>query len=165
MARPLLSVAVALVAVSASACVSTPEAAELQRHAAQGPTLSAAEATEALQSYVEMVNEGLRGEGVEDLAEVTDPQCSCSGLVGMIRRGTAGGGEFVDATFTAEDLEVRSAEGSTAVVRARISVSAYQVRNPDGVLVDREPATSYRADYTLRTDGEQWRVVEVAPAG
>lgn len=162
MARPLLSVALALVSISASACMAMPDAAELQRRASEGPTLSGPEATEALRSYADMVNDALRGAGVESLAEVTDPQCPCAGLVDMIRRGTAGGGGFVDATFSAEDLEVRSAGGSTAVVRARVSISAYQVRNADGVLVDRQPAVSYRADYALRTDGDQWRVVDVA---
>lgn len=164
MPRRLLSCAVALVACSASACVSTPSAADLQRGAATGPRLSEADAAEALFSYVEMVNTGLRGEGVEELAEATDPQCGCYALVHLIEDRTDAGGSFVDAAFTAGDVTVRSTDGSTAVVRARIDVTAYQVRSPDGLVVERTPADSYVADYTLRTDGEQWQVVKVQPA-
>lgn len=165
MPRRLLSCAVALVACSASACVSTPSAADLQRGAARGPELTQPAATEALFSYVDMINAGLRGEGVDELADATDPQCSCYALVEMIEDGTDLGGGFVDAGFTATDVTVRSTDGGTAVVRAHVDVSAYQVRSPDGLLLEKKPADSFVADYTLRTDGEQWRVVEVQPAG
>lgn len=163
MPRRLLSCAVALVACSASACVSTPSAADLQRGAAQGPQLSESAATTALFSYVDMINAGLRGEGVEELADATDPGCSCYALVELIEEGTDLGGGFVDAEFSASDVTVRSTDGGAAVVRARVDVTAYQVRSPDGLLLEKTPADSYVADYTLRTDGEEWRVVKVKP--
>lgn len=163
--RPRTATVVALAAMSAAACVPTPDAADLQRGAAEGPTLSGEQAVDAVGSYVEMINEGLRGGGVEELAEVTDQRCSCYALVDMIEEGTTGGGELVGAEFSADDLSVRSAEGARAVVRARIGITAYRVRSADGVVVDRVPSESYVADYTVHTDGDRWRVVEVAPVG
>ncbi|HET7325784.1 MAG TPA: hypothetical protein VFJ14_00715 [Nocardioidaceae bacterium] len=143
--------------------MSTPSAADLQRDAAAQPELTERAAARALVSYVDLVNAGLRGEGVAELADATDPQCSCYALVELIEEGTDAGGEFVDAEFTASDVTVRSTDGATAVVRAHVDVSAYQVKSPDGLILDSTPADSYVADYTLRTDGEQATVVAVEP--
>jgi len=163
MPRRLLSSAVALVALSTGACVSTPDAVELQQEAERGPRLSESEARDALLSYVEMINAGLRGEGVEELAEVTSPGCSCRALVELVREGTAGGGAFERARFSADEVTVRSTGPGGAVVRARIEVTAYRVRSPDGLIVERVPADAYRADYTLRAQRDGWQVVQVTP--
>jgi hypothetical protein len=153
--------AAVLLAMAASGCVSTPDAADLVGGTGATPDLSESDAADALVGYVDLINAALRGESLPALADATDPSCRCYTLVRMIEEGTSGGGAFLDAEFTARDVTVRSAEGPTAVVRAHVSVSAYEVRSPDGVVVETVPAEEYVADYTLRSDGENWRVVDV----
>jgi hypothetical protein len=161
MSRARVCAAAVVLAMAASGCVSTPDAADLVREGGATPDLSESDAADALVGYVDLINAALRGESLPALADATDPTCPCSSLVRMIEEGTSGGGAFLDAEFTARDVTVRSVDGPTAIVRARISVSAYDVRTPDGVVVETKPAEEYVADYTLRSDGENWRVMDV----
>lgn len=161
MSRVTACAAAILLAIAPAGCVSTPDAADLVGEAGATPDLSESDAAGALVGYVELINAALRGEALPALADATDPSCRCYTLVRMIEEGTSGGGAFLDAEFTAENVTVRSAKGSTAVVRARISVSAYEVRSPDGVVVETKAAEEYVADYTLNSDGENWRVTDV----
>ncbi|MGH3384731.1 MAG: hypothetical protein ACRDO1_09160 [Nocardioidaceae bacterium] len=163
MYRSRLAAAVALMAVAVGACAETPKAADLQEAAAKGPEMSDSDATQAVFDYIDLVNDALAGEGTSDLSAATDPGCTCNALVDMIKNGLAGGGEFVGAEFSASKVKVTSTEPGQAAVRATVSITAYEIQTPDGLLVDERPAETYVATYVLHTDGDAWVVADVKP--
>lgn len=152
-----------LLATSA-ACAVGPRASQVQE-AEGAATMTEDQVVAYLNDYVDRINTALEGDGVSDLAEVTDPDCPCSALVTQIKSGTGGNGGFIGARFTAEQPEVLSLEGPTARVRAHISISKYTVKNTDGIVVARKPAAAFDAVYTLHsTTGGGWAVTDVQRA-
>ena len=140
------------VALLAAGCTATPSATELvAAQRATGGRVSEAEAAGAFLEYIGVVNAALRSDDVGALARMTASQCRCADLVALLDQRFDDGAEFVGAAFDAGD------------VRARVSVSAYEVHSADGLVIDSRPADEYVATYTVRSNGDSWRVVDVRP--
>jgi hypothetical protein len=153
------------VGLLATGCTATPSATELV--AAQNATdgrVSEAAAAGAFLEYIRVVNAALRSGDVEALAEMTASRCPCTDLVAVIDERYADGARLVGASFDAGELTVLARRGGQAEVRARVSVTPYEVHNADGLVVDTQPAQEYVATYTVHAGGDSWRVVDVRPA-
>ncbi|MDQ4008885.1 MAG: hypothetical protein M3211_12385 [Actinomycetota bacterium] len=152
-----------LLLVTTSGCFSTPDAADLvAEHERSGGRVREADAVAALVDYVGVVNQALRTGDTEALATMTAAGCPCRELVAFIDDSYADDAELIGAFFDVGELSVQGLSGRRARVRAGVSVSAYDVRNRDGLVVGSEPAQRYVAVYTLRRrDDGAWRVVDV----
>ena len=152
------------VALLAAGCTATPSATELvAAQRATGGRVSEAEAAGAFLEYIGVVNAALRSDDVGALARMTASQCRCADLVALLDQRFDDGAEFVGAAFDAGDVTVLHRHGDQADVRARVSVSAYEVHSADGLVIDSRPADEYVATYTVRSNGDSWRVVDVRP--
>ncbi|MPZ61606.1 MAG: hypothetical protein GEU93_09980 [Propionibacteriales bacterium] len=152
-----------LLTVSVGGCAAMPSAVDLVEANAQQSVVTAADARRAMAQYVQAVNRALRRGNVDDLLEVTAARCPCAQLVGFVRNSFDEGGELAGARFRVRDvtvLDVREGR-SEADVRAVVSISQYDVRTSDGIVVSTEPATRYTATYTLREAGGQWQAIDV----
>jgi hypothetical protein len=145
-------------------CSATPSASELvSAQTAASGKVSEAEAAGALLEYIRVLNTALRSGDPRALARMTAPHCPCEDLVAHIDDRYADGARLVGASFDAGELTVVHRKGAEADVRARVSVSEYDVHNGDGLVVATQPAREYVATYTVRRDGDTWRVVDVQP--
>lgn len=152
----------ALAAVAASGCASTPQAADLVAvQSGGGPGFNESEAAAAFLEYIGAVNDALETGDAAALDRVTDPACPCRDLVGFIGSRFAEGGAVEGASFDATGVTVVRRDRREAQVRATVSVTRYAVRSPDGLLVARQPAQRFVATYTLRALDDGWRVVDV----
>lgn len=157
-----LSSALAPLVLVVGGCSATPDAADLvAEQRTTGPPVSESEAAAAMLDYIDTVNEALRSGDTGELVRMTGAQCPCRDLVGLIHERFAGGAGLVGASFDAGAVTVLERQGQQADVRVRVSVSKYDVRNRDGLVVGSRPAQEYVATYTLRREDEQWRVVDV----
>jgi hypothetical protein len=153
-----------LAALATGGCAGGPDAADLVSHEA-GARVSEADAAAALLDYVGVVNAALGSGETDDLAAMTAPSCPCRDLVGLIDAGFADGGALVGAAFDVGDVTVLGVRARRARVRARVSVSRYDVRNRDGLMLATRPAQEFVATYTLRLRADAWRVVDVHQGG
>lgn len=143
----------------------TPDAADLvAEQAPSGPKVSEAEAAAALLDYIGTVNGALRSGDTDALAAMTGPRCPCRELVALIDDRFVDGAELVGASFDAGRVTVLDRRASSADVRAKVSVSGYDVRNRDGLRVGSRPPQDYVAVYTVQQQDDGWRVVDVRRA-
>jgi hypothetical protein len=126
-----------------------------------GPVVTESEAIDGLKDYLAAAGDAATSGDLTQLRDRTDPFCPCQSLVDYLDSAFTIGHHFDGVVYEASDLKVVGTGRGTALLRAQVQVSAYEVKNATGAVIDQQPAQSYEASYSLQRQGGVLVVVDV----
>jgi hypothetical protein len=151
-------------------CACGPRAADLgsSRHLGlnvepgTGPVVTETEAADGLKDYLAAAGDAATSGDLTQLRDRTDPFCPCQALVDYLDTAFEEGHHFDGVVYEASDLTVVGTGRGTALLRAQVNVSAYEVTNATGGVIHEQPAQTYDAAYSMQRQGGVLVVVDVS---
>jgi hypothetical protein len=126
-----------------------------------GPVVTETEAADGLKDYLAAAGDAATSGDLTQLRDRTDPFCPCQALIDYLDMAFKADHHFDGVVYEASDLTVLGTGRGTALLRAQVQVSAYEVKNATGAVIDQQPAQSYEAAYSLQRQGGVMVVVDV----
>jgi hypothetical protein len=126
-----------------------------------GPVVTESEAVDGLKDYLAAAGDAATSGDLTQLRDRTDPFCPCQDLVDYLDAAFKAGHRFDGVVYEASDLTVLGTGRGTAQLLAQVQVSAYQIKNATGEVIDEQPAETYEAAYSLQRQGGVLVVVDV----
>jgi hypothetical protein len=126
-----------------------------------GPVVTETEAINGFKDYLAAAGDAATSGDLTQLRDRTDPFCPCQALVDYLDTAFEEGHHFDGVVYEATDLTVLGTGRGTALLRAQVQVSAYEVKNTTGAVIDEQPAESYEAAYSMQRQGGVLVVADV----
>jgi len=126
-----------------------------------GPVVTETDAINGFKDYLAAAGDSATSGDLTQLRDRTDPFCQCQALVDYLDAEFKAGHGFDGVVYEASDLTVVGTGRGTALVRARVQVSAYEVTNATGTVIDEQPAQTFDATYSLQRQGGLLVVADV----
>ena len=126
-----------------------------------GPVVTETDAVNGFKDYLAAAGDSATSGDLTQLRDRTDPFCPCQALVDYLDAAFKAGHRFEGVVYEAPDVTVVGTGRGTALVRARVQVSAYEVMNATGTVIDEQPAQTFDAAYSLQRQGGVLVVVDV----
>jgi hypothetical protein len=126
-----------------------------------GPVVTETDAINGFKDYLAAAGDSATSGDLTQLRDRTDPFCPCQALVDYLDAAFKAGHRFDGVVYEASDLNVIGTGRGTALLQARVQVSAYEVTNATGAVIEEQPAQTYDAAYSMQRQGGVLVVVDV----
>ncbi|NYD43115.1 hypothetical protein [Nocardioides panaciterrulae] len=137
----------------------SPSASDPASESATATPSKKARPVAVVRSWVAARNKALRGEGVDDVRELSAPSCrTCDGLIEPIEEIYSSGGHFDTAGWRIAKARLRSTGSSRAVVDAGVVMAGGTTVSEAGATPNEYPPERHMAVFKLQPSEKGWLV-------